>query len=66
MKTTTYVRYNDPWLLPKIEFAMPEARSIDEENVIENAYDAGPNNDANINDNLELNGQLVGDVMSLP
>ena len=62
MKTTTYVRYNGPWLWPKIEYAMPGARPINEENAIENAYDARPSNDANINDNLELNEQLVGAI----
>ena len=41
LKTRTYVTYDDPWLWPKIEYAMPESRPINEANLIENgAIDA--------------------------
>ena len=41
LKTRTYVTYDDPWLWPKVEYAMPETRPINEINLNENAADDG-------------------------
>ena len=66
LKTRTYVTYDDPWLWPKIEYAMPETRPINEANLIENGgVDAqGLNqfdrqiNEANLIENGGINAQL--------